>query len=139
MQTRKHETVGNACGQRGEEEVADDTRDKVPVTLEGASAIVCKRVLVWMLGIHKGHADREGVGGVRLELTFNVKLLELAQRLRGRSAGGVSQSTVDHKHCRSCHPQCQKLARNMRERERRGMSLWERRCGRRLSECFQRD
>ena len=34
IQTRKHETVGNACGQRGEEEVADDTRDKVPVTLE---------------------------------------------------------------------------------------------------------
>jgi hypothetical protein len=82
--------VGNVCGQRGEEEVADDTRDKVPVTLEGASAIVCKRVLVWMLGIHKGHADREGVGGVRFELTFNVKLLELAQRLRGRSACGVS-------------------------------------------------
>jgi hypothetical protein len=90
-----------------------------------------------MLGVHKGHVDREGVGGVRLELTFNVKLLELAQRLCGRSAHGVSQSTVDDKRCRSCRRPCQKLARNMRER--RGTSLWERRCGRGLSECFQRD
>jgi hypothetical protein len=46
MQTRKRRDGRERVRPEGGGEVADDTRDKeVPVTLEGARAIVCKRVL----------------------------------------------------------------------------------------------